>query len=71
METIPMRAFKKDFEMHSPLVRKGKIIAFHDIVPGPSEHVGGVPEFWKEILKCGGYIRYYRGERISHSRLFI
>jgi predicted O-methyltransferase YrrM len=24
---------KKDFEMYSPLVRKGGIIAFHDIIP--------------------------------------
>jgi len=29
-----------DFEMYSPLVRRGGIIAFHDIVPGPPENVG-------------------------------
>lgn len=40
---------KKDFEMYHPLVRSGGLIAFHDIVPGPTEKVGGVPEFWKEI----------------------
>ena len=40
---------RKDFEMYSPLVRNGGIIAFHDICPGPSENVGGVPDFWKEI----------------------
>ena len=40
---------KKDFEMYAPLCRKGGIIAFHDIVPGPLENVGGVPEFWNEI----------------------
>ncbi|MBS7635674.1 class I SAM-dependent methyltransferase [Candidatus Bathyarchaeota archaeon] len=40
---------KRDFEMYSPLVRKGGIIAFHDIVSGPPENVGGVPEFWNEI----------------------
>ena len=40
---------KRDFEMYSPLVRKGGIIAFHDIVPGPPEKVGGVPKFWQEI----------------------
>lgn len=34
--------------MYSPLVKKG-IIAFHDIVPGPLEYVGGVPKFWQEI----------------------
>jgi len=26
-----------DFEMYSPLVRSGGIVAFHDIVPGPGE----------------------------------
>ena len=37
---------KKDFEMYSPLVRKGGIIAFHDIVPSgyPAIH-----KFWNEI----------------------
>lgn len=40
---------KRDFEMYSPLVRPGGLIAFHDIVPGPEEKVGGVPELWQEI----------------------
>lgn len=42
---------KKDFEMYSPLVREGGIIAFHDIVPGPPENVGGVPRFWAEVKR--------------------
>lgn len=42
---------KKDFEMYSPLVREGGIIAFHDIVLGPEYNVGGVPRFWKEIKR--------------------
>jgi len=41
---------RKDFEMYSPLVRKGGIIAFHDICPGPPDAVGGVPKFWKETM---------------------
>jgi len=40
---------KRDFEMYGPLVRKGGLIAFHDIVEGPLENVGGVPQFWREI----------------------
>jgi len=40
---------KRDFEMYNPLVKKEGIIVFHDIIPGPIENVGGVPEFWKEI----------------------
>ncbi len=40
---------KRDFEMYGPMVRKGGVIAFHDIVDGPSDAVGGVPRFWREI----------------------
>jgi predicted O-methyltransferase YrrM len=40
---------RKDFEMYSPLVRNGGIIAFHDICPRPKENAVGVPDFWKEI----------------------
>jgi len=46
-----------DFEMYAPLVNKdGGIIAFHDIVPGPPESVGGVPRFWSEIKYDFEYI---------------
>lgn len=40
---------KRDFEMYGPLVRKGGLIVFHDIVEGPSDAVGGVPQFWREV----------------------
>jgi len=41
---------KKDFEMYSPLVRKGGVVAFHDVAPHASdESCGGVKYFWKEI----------------------
>ncbi len=40
---------KKDFEMYSPLVKNGGVVAFHDIVNGPEDYVGGVPRFWREI----------------------
>jgi predicted O-methyltransferase YrrM len=46
---------KQDFQMYAPLVRKGGIIAFHDIVPGPERFVGGVPRFWSEIKKQHKY----------------
>jgi predicted O-methyltransferase YrrM len=45
---------KKDFEVYSRLVAKGGIVAFHDIVPGRPEDVGGVPRFWNEVK--GRYI---------------
>jgi len=52
---------KKDFEMYSPLVKNGGIIAFHDIVPGPTENVGGVPEFWQEIKSEYKYLEIVKG----------
>jgi predicted O-methyltransferase YrrM len=42
---------KNDFKMYSKLLNPSGIIAFHDIVPGPPENVGGVPKFWEET-KC-------------------
>ena len=40
---------KMDYEMYSPLVRPGGIIAFHDIVPHPSKTRCEVSKFWNEI----------------------
>jgi predicted O-methyltransferase YrrM len=42
-----------DFRMYAPLVRKGGLVALHDIVPGAQEAVGGVPDFWQEIRTDG------------------
>ena len=50
------KGVKKDFEMYAPLVRSGGIMAYHDIVSGPLESVGGVPKFWNEIKH--NYISY-------------
>lgn len=48
---------KLDFEMYSPLVRTGGLVAFHDIAPDSfmrtgirsDAYVGGVPIFWREV----------------------
>lgn len=40
---------RRDYELYAPLVRPGGLIAFHDIVDGPEEHVGGVPRLWREL----------------------
>ena len=42
---------KKDFEMYSPLVKTGGIIAFHDIAIQPPELNCHVDKFWNEIKK--------------------
>lgn len=39
---------KKDFEMYSPLVKDGGLIAFHDIVSQP-ELFNNVHKFWEQI----------------------
>jgi len=40
---------KKDFEFYSPLVKKGGIIALHDIVVHPPDTGCEVSKFWNEI----------------------
>ncbi len=48
---------KKDYELFSPLVRSGGVIAFHDIVTdyftryqqNTGTYTGGVPKFWGEL----------------------
>ncbi|MEM3793697.1 MAG: class I SAM-dependent methyltransferase [Candidatus Bathyarchaeia archaeon] len=47
---------KRDFETYSPLVRKGGIIAFHDIVEHPLETGCEVSRFWNEIKHGYNYI---------------
>ena len=49
----------KDFSLYSPFVRRGGILAFHDIVPDStarhgvpsSAYAGDVPAFWNELRK--------------------
>lgn len=40
---------RKDFEMYSPLVKKGGLIAFHDIFEHPFAPSCQVDLFWKEV----------------------
>ncbi len=54
---------KKDFEMYSPLVRKGGIIAFHDIVFGPPEYAGEVVKFWEEIKNKFFYKEFIKNKK--------
>jgi predicted O-methyltransferase YrrM len=39
----------QDFNMYSPLVAPGGLIAFHDISPNPAEWTKGVARFWREF----------------------
>jgi len=47
---------RKDFEMYAPLVRKGGIVAFHDICEHPSETGCEVNKFWNEIKQRYKYV---------------
>ncbi|WP_239404649.1 class I SAM-dependent methyltransferase [Frankia sp. Cj3] len=40
---------RQDYEMYSPLVRPGGVIAFHDVGPHPAIPSVGVGRFWSEI----------------------
>jgi predicted O-methyltransferase YrrM len=53
---------KADFELYGPLVRKGGIIAFHDLItPRAQQHIQIAP-LWKEIRAAG----YRTRELYSH-----
>lgn len=51
---------KQDFEMYKPLVRKGGIVAFHDI--GKNEE-GGVCHFWEELKKQYSHKEFLRDSK--------
>lgn len=40
---------KRDFEIYAPLVRKGGLVAFHDIAEHPAERHCEVSRFWAEV----------------------
>jgi predicted O-methyltransferase YrrM len=41
----------RDFNMYSPLVTPGGLIAFHDVSPNPAEWTKGVAQFWREFTR--------------------
>jgi cephalosporin hydroxylase len=43
------RGVENDYDAYAPLVGAGGAIALHDIHPGSSSLVGGVPDFWNEL----------------------
>ena len=59
---------KKDYEMYGPLVRKGGIIAFHDI--GKNEE-GGVNILWNEIKQRYNIYKEFLFEQNSEKGIGI
>jgi predicted O-methyltransferase YrrM len=43
----------RDFDLYSPLVRGGGIVAFHDISPNARSHTHGTVRFWEELKEKG------------------
>jgi cephalosporin hydroxylase len=54
---------KRDFELYAPLVRKGGIIALHDIAEHRDTSVCGVSRFWNHVKQ-----RYLHTEIINDPR---
>jgi predicted O-methyltransferase YrrM len=54
---------KCDFEMYGPIVRKGGLIALHDIAEGPLEHGGGVPQLWRDVKSKFRHIEIVKGRQ--------
>jgi predicted O-methyltransferase YrrM len=44
---------KQDYEMYAPLVRRGGVVAFHDILPHTAEERCKVDVFWEELKREG------------------
>jgi cephalosporin hydroxylase len=53
---------KRDFQLYSPLVRQGGLIAFHDIKPNVQDSNTQVDRFWDELKAEGRSV-----EEIVHS----
>ncbi len=54
---------KQDFEMYAPLVRKGGVVAFHDIAMAPESKSNPVYKYWMELRAKHGN----RSSEIVHS----
>jgi len=54
---------KKDFEMYSGLVKKGGLIAFHDICYHAPETGSEVHKFWHEIKQCYQHEEIIKNEK--------
>lgn len=65
---------KHDFEMYSPLVRTGGLIAFHDIVAHPPEAKCHVNEFWAEVkqrYRCKEFIESHDQQWAGIGLLYV
>lgn len=51
---------KRDFELYRELVAPQGMIAFHDIVPGATGKVGGVPALWQELRRQFRHTEFVR-----------
>ena len=52
------KVVKKDWEMYSPLVKKGGLVIFHDIVLHLQYPLCEVERFWKQLKKKRQVLEY-------------
>ena len=50
-------AVQRDFELYSPLVRSGGIVAFHDILHHPKFPQNEVEKYWNGVIKKAYHVR--------------
>ena len=56
-------AVRSDYAMYAPLVRKGGIIAFHDINASLNqEHCKGIKKFWSELKETNDTVEFVNTE---------
>ena len=55
---------KQDCEMYAPLVRRGGLIAFHDVLPHPEVPDCQVDRFWTEVRKNRRHLEFLYPEDI-------
>lgn len=53
---------KRDFELYSPFVRRGGLIAFHDILPHPTLPECEVDRLWRELKPRHRYVEFFEPE---------
>jgi hypothetical protein len=57
-----LEGVRQDFELYSPLVRPGGLIAFHDILPHPSVPECEVELLWRELKEHHRHVEFLEPE---------
>lgn len=61
---------RQDFEIYSPLVRRGGVVAFHDILPHNNEVGIDVRRFWLELVERYEWDEFVIPEQMRDGRMW-